>query len=97
MRNPTQSSYGHATWRCTLPIDPATGRQGLAFTLEDGTAVRLSLDADSTKALRDTLAPGYFSGASGTQSASASLSPNAPRSSPLEGTNTCPPAASAAA
>lgn len=48
-----------ATWRSTLP-PTADGSVGVAFNLEDGSPVRLLLDAQSVYALLQTLKPGYF-------------------------------------
>lgn len=49
------ASYSPASWRATLPKDLATDRIGVAFNLEDGTIIRLALDADSARNLAETI------------------------------------------
>jgi len=49
------SSFQPAAWRCTLPIDHATDRIGVGFTLPDGAVVRLSLDKQSAEHLVCTI------------------------------------------
>jgi hypothetical protein len=107
----TPQSYQLATWRNALPPDHAAGIQGIAFTLADGTPVRLAITPACVQHLLTTLAPDYFdrvnaatrepdylaSGATGVQSAGASLMPNSPRSTPSEADQCEPTDASPAA
>jgi hypothetical protein len=83
----TPASFMPAAFRCTLPPEH-DGAQAVAFTLHDGSVVRLLLPAHSVRALRETLAEGYFSNVdAGTQSPMSALMPSSPKSVPSEGVN----------
>lgn len=49
-------SFSHGSWRCTLPVDLATQRMGVAFNLEDGTVLRVALDLCSAKNVHESIA-----------------------------------------
>lgn len=80
------ASFQPARWRGTLPFD-AAGSTGISFDLEDGSTVRLRLDARSVKDVRETLAGGYSNSLGSTQSQTKPLNPSAPKSVPSEGEN----------
>lgn len=48
-------SYVPASWRCTLPIDPATQETGIGFTQPDGSVIRLRLSLSDAWQLSDSL------------------------------------------
>jgi hypothetical protein len=79
----TPARYLPARWRAVLPVD-FDDTQGIAFDLDDGQIVRLSIDAESALALV-TLIQRYRSGDPRFQSPSSSGSPSVDGSMPDEG------------
>lgn len=54
-RSRIPASYQPAAWRNTLPVDYATQRLGVGFTLESGEVVRLSLDVLTARSMAETV------------------------------------------
>jgi hypothetical protein len=73
------------------------GQQAVSFELADGAVVRLRLDAESVRWLREELGVTYSRAVAGIQSPASSGSPSEPRSVPLGAEQQCPPAASSTA
>lgn len=49
------ASYQPAGWRNTLPVDVATQRLGVGFTLASGEVVRLSLDVVDARGMAESV------------------------------------------
>jgi len=60
MKSRIPASYLPASLRCTLPVDDATNRIGVAFNLPDGQVLRIALDEKNAKAICTLLSPPHM-------------------------------------
>lgn len=92
----TPPHYTRCTWYCTLPADQAAGVVGFALRTDAGIS-RYALEIASAHKLLVSLAEALgqpLTSPAGSQSPGSSLIPSAPRSTPSEAENVCPPATS---
>lgn len=79
-------SFVDAEERCVTPLDVNRGRVGVAFTLADGSVVRLALQPDCVASLCNELAA-YSSSRAGNQSPMSPLNPSDAKLVPSGGEN----------